>query len=745
MKKRLLSLGLAGCMVVSLLPGSFVTALDREANLSSSGEIRFEEEIGVMPISAPIASDKRADSKDSMEADLLEAVLVQVKKKISIPKDLTEFSYYYNSDSYSKGTLWNLTWHNEEYSKSISVRSDGDGNIQYYNENIRERSSAAPKYLKEELEGTALSFIKKIAPQIAGKLKYNGEAESSFYGGQYQYTFYRVENGIPMTDNAVTVGVNYSTGKVMSYSSNYLYQIEIPAGDVKISQEKAKEIIGEQVKMKLSYRPAYHTDSKGNTTIKAFLVYTPDNSYIAVDAKTGEVYTTKSVWRDSVYDMSSEEGAKLSGSGELSPLELAEIEKLKDIITKEEAIAIVTNNKNLHIDSNAKAITASLLKENNKNKESSYVWNISFSDPREADYETGDKYRAYASARVDGKTGIILSFYASVKDYNEMTKKEIAALTTKYDLEAGQKILEGFLKEQIPEKFNSSKFLDNSIRYIIFEDSKKEIPRLYNYNYNRVNQGIDYDYNQINGTVDGVTGKITSFSYSWDDNITFESPKNIMDANKAFDHYMSKEGFRLNYEINTNHIYNNTDYKVIDEVRLVYSTNISPNYISPFTGKQLDYNGEEYVKEGKKYNYNDITGHKLEREIKLLGNIGIGFTGGNFLPDKAITGGELNEILLAIGYYNNAALKQDSKITRMEVSELLIKLLGYEKVAAIKGIYSMDLEDKEAVSEEKTGVVSIINGLKLVTVNEKNEFRPKDHVTREETVQMVMELFGLQN
>lgn len=748
-KRKIISLSLVSFLLVTMLPLQTISNAQNINKTTSEANTSQVEEIAISSIDIPAVGEVVATAvTEDNQSKQLEEVLKLVKGKLSIPKELNKFDSYYNDNNYNGKPYWNLNWHNEDYTKRLRVQSDEDGNILNYYLSEDGVNYLAPKFIKEELVGIANKFIKTVAKDIYDKLEYVGVESLGTYSGQYLYTYRRIENDVAMSDNVVTVGVNYNTGKVVAYSSNYLYDVSIPKKEIKITEEQAKEIIGKNVKMELSYQNAYVTDAKGNTTIKAFLVYSPNNSYIAVDAKTGEVYTTKNTWVSTEEaSMEYDKVASTADSGGLTKEELAEIDNLKGLISKEDAIKAVTSNSSLWIDGNLKATTANLYKQfsENNDKNTSYAWHIYMTDPREVDYNSKETYRPYASATVDAKTGKIISFYASVKDYSNMSKEELTALNIKYDLAAGQKVLEAFVKAQIPDIFAKSEFMNNDTRYIIYDTKGNELPRLYNYNYNRVNEGVPYDYNGIYGSVDGVTGKITSFSYNWNNNITFESPKNVMSPAKAFDYYMNQDGFELNYEVNTINSTSPTSYSVKSEVRLVYNTNIYPSYISPFTGKQLDINGEEYVKSSDKYIYSDIKGNSMERNIKLLADIGIGFTGGKFEPNKEIKGRELKEFLNELGFYNTQEYKilnNESSLNRLEVSKVLISLLGYEKLANIKGIYTIDFADKKDIDSKDIGTVSIINGLEIIKVNSKNQFRPNDKLTRGETANLLIELLS---
>ena len=82
----------------------------------------------------------------------------------------------------------------------------------------------------------------------------------------------------------------------------------------------------------------------------------------------------------------------------------------------------------------------------------------------------------------------------------------------------------------------------------------------------------------------------------------------------------------INISKDTTSFYN-TEY----QIRLVYRPDVSPAYISPFTGKQLNYDGKVYA-EVEHYAYKILRIPMLTRNILLLADMNIGFQGGYFNP-----------------------------------------------------------------------------------------------------------------
>jgi len=731
-RMKLVPLALAGCLIITGMPGTVYGA-----EISTSNE-----KAGIASIDIPATGEIVVTDTGEDTSENLTQVIKTVKKKITIPSQLSKFDYSYNANSYNGEDTWSLNWYTEDGSRNISVQCDTEGNIISFYAYQEKSENYVPKYLKADLKSKADKFLKKVAPDISGKVRYVNDDTAYYYAsGRYNYVYQRVENGIPMPDNRIVIGVNYETGTVTSYYTNWLFHAEIPSAETKISKEEAAKKLGKALNIKLAYKNAYTTDSNGKGKIKAFLVYVPENSSVSVDAKTGEVYTTK----NELFYAASEEKASggtydrstnSSDSG-LTKEELSKVSENKGLISKETAIKTITGNKNLLLSGSLKSITASLYQRNYyDNNESAYVWCVDLSDPKEGS-------GAYASATIDAKTGKIISFYSNGNNAGNGKAEK------KYSKEQGQKIFEEFLKEQIPDKFKNAVLSKEDDVYRITEEENSS--GNYYYNYNRVNEGIEYIYNRIYGAVDSKSGKISDFSYYWTNNVTFESPKNIISAKDATELYLANESYHLVYEVNSvpfNQDSKDSSYKVDNKVRLVYRTDLYPANISPFTGKQLDENGNEYVPPSEMYKYKDISNTASARNIRLLAEIGIGFKGGEFKPDIPITTKELTEFISQAGiYYNSGKYKlanDSSAITRVEAAKFAVQILGYEEVAKIKGIYAPNFKDQDQISSEDLGYVALAQGLNLVTANSNNEFRPKDKLTRAEAADLIIAMLSIE-
>lgn len=688
-----------------------------------------------------VAEEAQANEKGSTKN--LEKSIVAVKSKINVPKKLSEFEYDYFTD-YSN-SYWQLLWHDEDYTEKISVNCDDKQNISsyyYYSEDISRKTK--PTFLQSELKGKAEKFIKKIAPDIFDKIEYV-ETTSNLYNGQYTFSYRRVENGVPMKDTFVTVSINYGTGDVMSFNTNWIYDLDIPSKEVKITSQQAAKLIEKNLSMELMYQNYYEKDTKNNSKVRAYLVYRPDKSYISIDAKTSEVYTNRTEY-EVLAKESKDEATADKGSGSATGLTEKEIESLlnlKGLITKTEAISTVRSEDALFLDKNLKSVTATLSSTdyNNNNGEKNYIWYLTFSDP-----SSKNELNNYANATVDAKTGKILSFYAIADNYNYSKETKLEKTKAKFDEKQCQKTFETFVKKQMPERFAKSQISENNNNEVIiaYVDGK-QVYEGYSYQYDRVNEGVRYPYNGIYGTVDGITGKIYSFGVQWDDSVQFESPIGAITPKQAFDQYISKEGYGLVYEINTSYIYNkNTnEYMSKNEVRLVYRADIMPNTISPFTGEQLTGEGKMHNNK-KSYSYTDIGPSKYQREIQLLADMGISFEGDKFLPNQNITKGELETLLSKINWNEEilSTVSKNQTITRVDAVKRFITFLGYENMAQLKNIYVVDFEDLENVDDSYIGYLALAKGMGII---DGNKLRPNENLTRSEAAYMIVNLLVAQS
>lgn len=189
----------------------------------------------------------------------------------------------------------------------------------------------------------------------------------------------------------------------------------------------------------------------------------------------------------------------------------------------------------------------------------------------------------------------------------------------------------------------------------------------------------------------------------------------------------------------------NDFYSKEEEIRLVYLVDAgSTAYIDAFDGSALDYSGDPVTAEESGYKYDDISGHWAEKTIALLGEIGIGFDGGKFEPDKTITGKEFCTLADSLFFSLRRSEKpiyslkdSDSAATRLDAVKYVLTSIDYDKVAVLKNIFRTDFLDNAEIKEEDIGYVAIAYALGMVKGNGET-MRTYDELTRAEALTLLV-------
>jgi len=709
-------------------------------------------------------------SASSLNEDKMREVLLTVKEKLNIGNDYENFTQDFYENGSGK-TIWYFYWSNEDGSESVNVTADNKGRIMGYHlyDSKNRGNVAVPNYTKNEAIPFAEAFIRKAAAELDGKVKCVSSSYRS-YSQEYTLRFIRVENGIDMADNYANVTVNSIDGSVSAFSTNWEYDVKIPAAEKLISTEAAKEKLDSAIDMKLEYRLGW--DSKTGEP-KVFLAYAPSRGYASVNAKSGRVYTTKHYDSEEDYmDDADEENSfeaadtatgSIDKNAGLSDAEISKLEELKDLISAEEAVKMILNNPYLYKEEGVSYAEYVHLYSGN---DGSYVWNINLQDERPFEdidfdkYYDGFYYRSSIYAEMDAKTGEILSYFASVRDMYEYPEEELANLKVNYTKKQCKAVFTDFVKSVNADKFAETKLSDTSKNLIIGYDAEtnKSTYGGYAFTYTRYHENIPFSANSIYGTVEAITGKVTSYNLNWTD-VEFPSSKDMISEKAAYDAYVDARNLDLAYELVT--VYSDNYTKSTAKVRLVYGLKKDfRGYIDALTGKHVDYSGNEYVEKKGNFEYTDIAGSKYERTILLLAGMGIGFEGSEFKPEQTITRGELLALITKNYFYYpsysafdydivtidsddadpEADKKNKEKLTRETAAETVIEYLGMGELAKLD-IYKTGYADEASI--KKVGAVALAKGLGLITAAKGNSFKPSQKFTRGEAAELVMNIMTM--
>ena len=686
----------------------------------------------------------------------LENAIKIAKTKFSIP-----VSYKFSSNISTEGTkkVFYLSWKSADSmeSSSINVRVDEKGIINGYNkysptDYIQTRK--LPKFSRQEAKVKADEYIKWIDPRLLENLKYEESTQASIMDTSYYLSYYRVVNGIPFYNDRVTVNVNRETGALQDYSRQWTDDLTFPAVTNPLTIKKAEEAYSKNLGLRLIYK-----FSNINEVQKTYAVYVPvyDNNNFGINAFTGERQRLFNNYyysmNESVMATANKKSTLSAAAGEvqLNPDELKAVQDAQQIMSQEEAEKIVRSSKFLNISADSKLQNYYL--NTNWPSKDEYIWSLNFNKPA----SDTSRYDEYVNVTINAKTGVITSFYRGAP-YVEGAKP-------KDDMAAAKAAVDAFLAENYSEYYKQLEY-DKLTSEGNINDNGGIKNANFNFVYSRLVNGIAFPDNGININYDNISGMIIGFNLNWY-NISFPSIDKVIGIPAASDSLYKNVGLGLGYKYeytNDQEALNKISLQQTNaKVQLVYSLNPNkPLFIDANDGNLLTYDGTAY-KEAVKVNYTDIKGNAAEKQIMVLAENGVYLEGTEFKPNTAITQKDFLTLLSKTLNYYSPIITPDSSskdidelyaylqregivkagekapgnaVTKEDAVKFIIRALKFDKVADIKGIYSISFKDKASINPKLTGYVAIAAGLGIVDSKSTN-FTPKAKLTRGESAIMI--------
>jgi hypothetical protein len=674
-----------------------------------------------------------------------------VKSKISIPASYNVFNFRSGTEGNKK--VWSMEWNTKDGEGFISVGVDDKGNIlRYYNNKPMPGQSTRklPKVSMQDAKAKADDFIKKVAPVYFSQIKYSDAGNRTLVDIAYNFNYIRIVNGIMFPSNNINISINSDTGEVQSYSATWNDNAVFPSADKVISKADAQKAFMEKLGIGLFYNA---TVENGNQ--KIYAIYSPKNQNYYIDAVTGEkveILFGMVPYFDYGYSAGHalEKGKADINMGidqvSLTPEESEAIDSVSKVIPKEQMEKKLRAVKVLGLNDEYK-LTEVTLERDYTNKES-LTWRMNFSKENKE-----NPYQDSVSVNADAKTGEIKDFWMNVghKDNEEV----------KYDKEASKAAVDEFLREIQPDKIKECEYDNITDQNLYMEIATAGKPREYSFTYIRKVNGAMFPSNCLTVRYDAVSGKIVSYNMSWNYG-EFPSLDKVMPLDKIYEKLFNDVGLQLQYKENYPQEYlmkfpqlsNNKQ-----EIKLVYALNYEkPVTFDANTGELLKPDGKPY-KDPKQYGYKDIKGHYAEKYIKILAEYGIAFEESEFKPNDKITQKDFIKLLSSLMNYGNGinilsrsdskeideiyknliregVIKEsekapDSQVTREDSVKFLIRMLKYDKVADIKGIYNCNYKDKSKINQNLIGYIVIADGLNIIKGSD-GYFNPKNSLTRAE-------------
>lgn len=645
------------------------------------------------------------------DADVVKKLILEMKTKFGISDE--EFVFVnYSKDEYGGKVTYNLNWEDRiqtDYTRKpyISICVEEDGDVIYYRKGYTSyQTPSIPKFTEEEALAKAKEYIDLIAPDKAIRVDGGKLVDNS----QYIVEFERIENGIPVYGNGISIDLNPEDLSLISFNVQWA-DVEFPSLTGALDRDEAIKAYIDN----LGYEIVYNIYTERNEIKRIYTSFVPKAPHAYIDPFTGEAVTRAEVFfRGANGIMADKVEGESSAAPQLSPEELQLIEEIKSMITKEEAEKIARSIPEFNIREDATIDNFRI----SKNRFNQYIAHLVL----RAEIEDG-YYSVYIS--INAMTKEVISFGKS-QNYDTNAPK--------YDADKANKKAQEFIEKYYSEYYDKTK-----PDFIVGERDK------YSLTFDRYENGIRVDGNVIAVHVHEYTGEIDSVNFVWAD-VEFPPVDVKVLEEDLYKNLLTDDNFRLQYNAVTDYTYNSETGKQTSETKVypIYAVLDSPIF-STEELRELDYKGNLVAKPFEKYT--DTEGHYCHDAATILGKMEIFFEGENLNPDKAVTQEEfLNLMFITVYGYksdnfynlfiNDGVIEKDEikdTVTRMEAIKFLLNAEGYKKVSEISGIFNCPFTD---VEDNMKGYAAIAGGLGIVNAN-TDTLRADALLTRAECIMIL--------
>lgn len=645
---------------------------------------------------------------EDTEKSELETTLAMVKSRISVPEELTEFSY--STTKNGPITIYSFFWETpndaEEYGfLGVNAYSSLISSYYKYDDSYYKYDSdgTLAKLSASELYTKATQAIKKLNPSLAKNIKIDKDSLSmSLNSNNAAFTVYRVKNGVPIKNDTGKIVIDKNTGELSNFYINWHPKASFKSTKGALSQDDAWTKYTELIDIQPQYEIVYDYTQK---EYSSRLVYT-QTGYGEINAYTGErsdfladaFYSND----DTMFDEDCEESvAEDDAGGSLfTKQELEELSKDLPYGNEQAVINLVKENKYLTYTDNMSIEYDNLYKKT-IGKEPQYIYTVSFSNASKDDYFGVDEVYAeenleydtieevppidddgYVSMSItlDAQTGEIL-------DYNYYNSNQTVG--DSYNMTKADKRAAKVIKSLAPT--HTSEYTN----YTSSEKTYKQNDNSYacygsHHNYGRVINGINVLGEDISISFDADM-VLTNYSVAYHD-VEFADIDNMLTAEQVMEKYRENNTLDLYYCARTG--------KKKTGTVLVYGCSETV-YADAFTGEPI------YSWTTEESDFSGITDAQLLNKAKILDYNGIVIMTNGKKQSDALTQSEFTSLISCITSSSSlyrlrgemvlpsgALFSNDEQLlTRADAMVLYASAACGSKITELQGIFKNPFSD----------------------------------------------------
>lgn len=628
-----------------------------------------------------------------------------VKETLALSDDYDEFS-----GNFSDGRWW-LYWESQDCSATVSCDENGTVYHFYNYENKVYNDTYSLGFPKNDPEAIAEKcgeFLDRVITrsdwgweldEIRSSLVFRGDA--LYAGGRLTY------RGYP-TDIRFDLALDAETGEVISYSRGdcwSVYSEKEGEDEVNITREQALEALKESYAFKTVYRVVDPMEMAKPVYARI------DPSEKAVRAADGKLIDAESmiaVDEEAEYSVKATADAGAAYGRALTEAELKGVSVYDGALKAEELDGLMRKNPYLKLTDDYRFGGADY-----------YAGKEGLRAELSYSMTTGDGIDVYRNIGVNALTGAIESMSAYSDAYSSEDGKA--------DPEQWKETVEAFARDCFGAEYAQMIYGrgESSYWYV-------SAPAV-RYVFYRVYDGLNFEENCLNVTVDSADGSVIGCSLTWNNGQEFyeADPESFIGEEEALRIWWEASDLTLNYLS----VYSEEDKCFDLTLCWVFTGCEGVTSADAVSGELYGLNRRE----AGTYEYDGEDGMLYADEIRRLGQFGIGIAGCGFTAEdacsaqilmnlllqsrgavesgKELEGKELNDLFRS-WFGTVPETDEDGLVNRGELARIMTAVTGYEKAAALEGIFTYAAADFDAVPASLQGSVAIALKLGYLTLTE---------------------------
>lgn len=709
----------------------------------------------------------------------LKAVTQKVKATLGLDTEIyTDFEGTAQEDALM-GRRWDLNWWGDGV--SLSIQADDNGKIYYYNRNdLYEEPVADNAYYRGS--GFSIPSLPKADPKEAAQVAQNflnavldgpvetalveeDESIAALWQGSASFSANLSLYGIPSPIRC-NVQVRSGDNEVTYFYRSDRYRAfvgTLPNADTNVTEVQARRHLRSTFHME----PFFMLEEDGVT---ARVVYQPvfgDDYY--VDGKTGELVNLTELRQALSTDRKNmlfggnmaPEAAMDAAEGALTKVEVEGAAKLAGALSKEDLDRAIQS-----------AWPEFGLDRYTLDGASYSVQEISEKDALVKEYDVTARltYKqqltdgaAWKYVTVNAKTGEVQDLYG----WRPVQETVLPSVRRQTALATANRVLSTFAGEPYAQL---ALYEPQSTQEATLRDATQ-----FSFTFAQTAYGFFYLGNQYTVAVDGVDGSISCLSGGFDTSVVLQDPgpeahhtteaqarDTYLAALKVDYHYLEvPAGVKSLDRDLQNRLKDLYDYVTTlrPGFELVSDWSVRGVYLDDGTLSKQDWSPADE----NAITYDDVAGTWVQEAAETLAKYGIGFAGGSLKAAEALTQLDMISLLCSVEQHDAVPLAredqqmvddlyqrayrmgllspqeraEDKVITRGTLVRVILKANGYERLAALPGIFRCDFSDAAEISEADMGYAAIAQGLGLVRGGSDGAFAGGRDITRGEAVAML--------